>query len=173
MHTNPIKILAIDPGTKEIGIALLSDGELIYYGVKTIRLRSSPGEVLKQAQYIISRLIADCEPQYLAIEKTFMIQKSAALLTVVADEIKATAKREGLTVFEYAPLAVRKMICKAGKATKKGVAQVISLRFPELTRYVERQTKWETLYYANMFDAIAVGLCCHEEILKKQHRASN
>jgi|ERR1051325_3252919 crossover junction endodeoxyribonuclease RuvC len=167
MHTNPIKILAIDPGTKEIGIAMLSDGELLYYGVKTIRTRSSPGEVLKQAQYIISRLIADYEPQYLAIEKTFMIQKSAALLTIVADEIKATAKREGLTVFEYAPLAVRKMICKSGKATKKGVAKVIALRFPELTRYVERQTKWETLYYAKLFDAVAVGLVCFDELSSK------
>jgi crossover junction endodeoxyribonuclease RuvC len=167
MHTNPIKILAIDPGTKEIGIALLSDGELLYYGVKTIRTRSSPGEILKQAQYIISRLIADYEPQYLAIEKTFMIQKSAALLNIAADEIKATAKREGLTVFEYAPLAVRKTICKTGKPTKKGVAKVIALLFPELIRYVQRQTKWETLYYANMFDAIAVGLCCHEELMSQ------
>jgi crossover junction endodeoxyribonuclease RuvC len=167
MHTNPIKILAIDPGTKEIGIAMLSDGELLYYGVKTIRTRSSPGDVLKQAQYIISRLIADYEPQYLAIEKTFLIQKSAALLAVAADEIKATAKREGLTVFEYAPLAVRKMICKTGKATKKGVAQVIALHFPELTRYVERQTKWETLYYAKMFDAVAVGIVCFDELSSK------
>jgi crossover junction endodeoxyribonuclease RuvC len=167
MHTNPIKILAIDPGTKEIGIAVFSDGELLYYGVKTIRTRSSPGEVLKQAQYIISRLIADYEPQHLAIEKTFMIQKSAALLNVAADEIKATAKREGLTVFEYAPLAVRKLICKTGKATKKGAAKAIALRFPELTRYLERQTKWEALYYAKMFDAIAVGLCCHEELIKR------
>jgi Holliday junction resolvasome RuvABC endonuclease subunit len=167
MHTNPIKILAIDPGTKEIGIAMLSDGELLYYGVKTIRTRSSPSDVLKQAQYIISRLIADYEPQYLAIEKTFLIQKSAALVAVTADEIKAIAKREGLTVFEYAPLAVRKMICKSEKATKKGVAKIIALRFPELTRYVQRQTKWETLYYANMFDAIAVGLCCHEELMSR------
>ena len=173
MRTSPIKILAIDPGTKKIGIAMLSDGELLYYGVKTIRTRSSPGAVLKQAQYIISRLIADYEPQYLAIEKTFMIQKSAALLAVAADEIKATAKREGLTVFEYAPLAVRKVICKSGKATKKGVARVISLRFPELTRYMQRQTKWETLYYANMFDAIAVGLYCHEELMSRNESSDS
>ena len=167
MHTNPIKILAIDPGTKQIGIAMLSDGELLYYGVKTIRTRSSPGEVLKQAQYIVSRLIADYEPQYLAIEKTFIIQKSAALLNVVADEIKATAKREGLMVFEYAPLLVRKLICKTEKATKKGAARIIALSFPELTRFVQRQSKWETLYYANMLDAVAVGLVCFEELSSK------
>ena len=159
-------ILAVDPGTKEIGVAVLSKGELIYYGVKTLRKRSSPGEILSQAKQVISRLVTDFEPEYLAIEKTFLVQKSASLLVVTAEEIKAAARALGLVVYEYAPTLVRKLICQTGKGTKAEVARVVSARFPELRRYLEGRSQWETLYYANMFDAIALGMCCHQEISK-------
>jgi len=164
MPTDQIKILAIDPGTREIGVALLSGRELLYYGVKTIKKRGSAGEILSQVRQILSRLIADYEPRNLAIEKTFLAHKSAALLNVAADEIKAVARAQGLEIKEYAPTLVRKIICQTGKATKKEAARIIAAQYPELARYLEQRTKWETLYYANMFDAIAVGLVCYQEI---------
>ena len=164
MHTDNSKILAIDPGTRELGVAVLTSGELLYYGVKTIRRRSSASEILNQVHQIISRLIADYKPQCLAIEKMFFIHKSAALLNVTADEIKAVALAEGLTIFEYAPTLVRKTICKTGKATKREAAKVIATRYPELARYLEHRTKWEELYYANMFDAVALGVAANMEI---------
>jgi crossover junction endodeoxyribonuclease RuvC len=167
MPTNRIKILAIDPGTRQLGVAVLSDGELLYYAVKTIRKRGSAGEVLSQARGVVARLIADYEPQYLAIEKTFFIQKSAALLNVTADEIKAVAKAEGLPIHEYAPTVVRKIICNSGRATKKEAAKVIASKYPELSRFLEQRTKWEELYYANMFDAVGVGLAANLELARK------
>jgi crossover junction endodeoxyribonuclease RuvC len=168
MPIDQTKILAIDPGTREIGVAVLSEGELLYYGVKTIRRRGSATEILSQVQQIMLRLIADYQPQYLAIEKMFLIHRSASLLNVTADEIKVIAKGQGLVVYEYAPTAVRKMICQTGKATKKQAAKIIAGQYPELARYLEQRSKWETLYYANMFDAVAVGLCCHREISRTE-----
>ena len=165
MHTNQTKILAIDPGTRELGVAVLSNAELLYYGVKTIRSRSSASEILNQVRQTISGLIADYKPQCLAIEKMFLIQKSAALLIVAADEIKRLAKAEGLSIYEYAPTVVRKIICQSGRATKKETAKKVAAQYPELHRYLERTSKWETLYYANMFDAVAVGLCCYQQII--------
>jgi crossover junction endodeoxyribonuclease RuvC len=166
MSADQTRILAIDPGTRELGVAVLSEGELLYYGVKTIRRRGSASEILSQVQQVILRLIADYKPQYLAIEKMFLIHKSAALLNVTADEIKVVAKEQGLAIYEYAPTVVRKMICQTGKATKKQAAKIIAGQYPELARYLEQRSKWETLYYANMFDAIAVGLCCQQDISK-------
>jgi hypothetical protein len=55
---------------------------------------------------------------------------------------------------------VRKLICNSGRATKRETAIVVAQRFPELRPYLEQKTKWETLYYANMFDAVALALCC-------------
>src|SRR5689334_9692549 len=121
MHADQTRILAIDPGTRQLGIAVLSDGELLYYAVKTVRKRDSASEVLSQVRQIVSRLIADYKPQCLAVEKTFFIQKNAALLNVTADEIKAVAKAEGLLIYEYAPIVVRKTVCRTERATKSQV----------------------------------------------------
>jgi Holliday junction resolvasome RuvABC endonuclease subunit len=173
MPTKHPNILAIDPGTKEIGVAVLTGLELRYFGVKTIRRRQSPQTVLGEAARHITALINEYEPESLAIEKTFLIQKNAALLNVVAAEIKHTARRRGLTIYEYAPTEVRKFICQSGKATKRETAQRICERYPELARYLTRPTKWEEMYWANMFDAVAVGVTCLHEISQAALKAND
>jgi Holliday junction resolvasome RuvABC endonuclease subunit len=165
MHTKPVRILAIDPGTRELGVAVLEGAELLYYAVKTIRNRQTPKQVLEAATGIIKRHVADYQPETLAIEKLFLVHKSAALLLVVTEQIKATARKQGLNIYEYVPTAVRRHICKNGKATKQATAQVVASRYVELARYLQGRSKWEELYYANMFDAIAVGLTCHQQLL--------
>jgi Holliday junction resolvasome RuvABC endonuclease subunit len=158
------RILAIDPGTKEIGTAILDKSELVYYGVKTVRDRSTAQKILQQSSAIAEELINSYEPEVLAIEKMFIVQKSAALLSVVAEEIKTTARGRGLLVYEYSPSVVRRFLCESGRATKAAVAAVVAGKFPYLSRHLETRTKWETKYYSNIFDAIAVGLKCQSEL---------
>jgi Holliday junction resolvasome RuvABC endonuclease subunit len=159
-----MRILAIDPGTKHIGVALLENEELIDYGVKTIRDRRTAQTILHQASHIVTDLIQAHKPDFFAIERMFVIQKSAALLSVVAEEMKTTARAIGLQVYEYSPSAVRKFLCDSGRATKANVAAVVTEKFPELSRHLQKKHKWETDYYANIFDAIAVGLRCLSEL---------
>src|SRR5438128_7650796 len=134
MPTPEKRILAIDPGTKEIGVVVLEGNELIFYAVKTIRDRSTAQRILAHVAAITQELITQYDPQYLAIEKMFVVQKSAALLSVAAEEIKSVAKSNGLPIYEYAPSTVRKFICQSGAATKRDVAQVVAQRYPELAR---------------------------------------
>lgn len=161
---NKHRILAIDPGTKEIGVAVLENLELVYYGVKTVRDRSTAQSILQQVAKITRDLIVKFEPESLAIEKMFIVQKSAALLSVAAEEIKSVARNCRLDVYEYAPKAVRKFLCRNGAATKREVAQIVAAQYPELTRHLKTRNKWDEKYYANIFDAVAVGLICRNEI---------
>lgn len=161
----PTRLLAIDPGTREIGVAVFDGAGLCYYGVKTIKRRRLPPRVLlAEITRYVAALIQAYRPQALAIERTFLIQKSAALLQVAAAEIKRTAKGQGLAVYEYAPAEVRRALCQSKKATKRATARRIAERFPELARYLEQQTRWGELYWANMLDAVAVGLVCLNEL---------
>jgi Holliday junction resolvasome RuvABC endonuclease subunit len=171
MPTNLPTILAIDPGTKELGFAVLKDSHLEYYGVKTFKRRSPPHALLADIAGFIAALIVRYRPESLAIERTLLIQQSAALLTVATEEIKFTAKHHRLTVNEYAPTNVRAVICQKNKATKRDAVQVIANRFPELARFLRNQTQWEALYWAHMFDAVAVGLMCLHTI-DDQHNES-
>jgi crossover junction endodeoxyribonuclease RuvC len=168
MLTQTERILAIDPGTKEIGVAVLENRELIFYGVKTVRDRATAQRILAQIAATTQELITRYDPRYFAIERMFVIQKSAALLSVAAEEIKSVAKSNGLPVYEYAPSTVRKFLCQNGAATKRDVASVVATRYPELARHLKTQTKWEEKYYANIFDAVAVGLMCHQQLSTKQ-----
>ena len=50
MPKNNSKILAIDPGTREMGVAFLVKRKLIYHGVKSIKKGKSPHETLKEGK---------------------------------------------------------------------------------------------------------------------------
>jgi len=160
------KILAIDPGTREIGIAFLEDEKLIYHGVKVVKDRKSPHEKLKEGRKIILRLIKDFNPQSLVVEKAFFAQnRNASLLNVFVDEIKAIGRRKNLKFISYAPSTVKKYICGNGRASKEEVAKVVVARCPELKVYLTQDRAWKEKYHQNMFDAVALGIMAVERKL--------
>ncbi len=159
MSRNGGKILAVDPGTKYMGVALLENGSIIHCGVKVIRNRRSPHEILRACRKIILRLINDFNPQVLVVEKTFFAQnRNTALLNVLVDEIRNIGRRKGLQVLGFAPSTMKKAICGNGRATKEEVARVVVSRFPELKVFLTQDRKWKERYHQNMFDAVALGV---------------
>jgi crossover junction endodeoxyribonuclease RuvC len=159
------RILAIDPGIREMGVALLQDKELIYHGVETINKQLSPHEKLKEGRKIVLRLITDFKPRILAYEKTFIGRnKRAALLNVFSEEIEAIGKRKGLQVVSFAPNTVKKFICGNGHAGKKEVARVIISMFPELKVYLTQDRAWKENFHYNRFDACALALVTHVKV---------
>jgi Holliday junction resolvasome RuvABC endonuclease subunit len=153
------KILAIDPGTRNIGFAFLDKGALVHYGVKTVRRMKSPHGKLKEGRKIVLRLINDFRPCSLVVEKTFFANnRNSALLNVLADEIKAVGKRKGLKVESLAANSVRKMLCGNGRATKDDVARELVSRYPELKPYLTSDRRWKERYHRNMFDAVALAI---------------
>ena len=156
------RILAIDPGTHYIGVAVLDGTKLVYYGVKTLSNRKSPHDILTEGRKVIRSLIEDFKPGILAVEKTFFANnRNSALLNVFADEIVAIGKKKRLRVIAMAANVVRKEICGNGWATKREVAQEVCHRFPELVPYLSSDRRWKEEFYLNMFDAVALGLACH------------
>jgi Holliday junction resolvasome RuvABC endonuclease subunit len=159
MPKNNSKILAIDPGTREMGIAFFDDKKLIYHGVKVIKDGKTPHEKLREGRKIVLRLIEDFNPQVLVVEKAFFANnRNASLLNVLVDEIKAIGRRKRLKVISYAPSTIKKYICGNGHAGKKEVARVVIARYPELKVYLTQDRAWKEKYHQNMFDAVALGM---------------
>ena len=155
---NNNKILAIDPGTRHMGVAFLGRGKLLYHGVKNIKGRTG-SETLKEGRKLISRLIREMRPTVIAHEKTFFgTSPNAALLNLVSDEIRAVAKRLRVPVVGYAPSTVKKFITGFGHATKKEVAKAIVFWHPELRVYLTQDRAWKERYHQNMFDAVALAM---------------
>ena len=161
-------ILAIDPGTRHMGIAVLDGDALIYHGVRTISRRLSPHERLKAGRAVVVRLIQDFGPTVLAVEKAFFAQnRNTALLNVFVDEIRAIARRKGLRLVALAPSTVKKAMTGSGKAPKNAVARAVVAKYPELGVYLGQNHKWKERYHGNMFDAVAVGLVAQREIRRR------
>jgi Holliday junction resolvasome RuvABC endonuclease subunit len=163
MDKNPIKILAISPGTREFGVAILENEELVFYGVKSIRNQRTSRLLLQKVSRIIDRLIIEYKPTALAIKKPLVLQKSSALVVVVAEQIKSVARQSGLLIHEYDPQVIRRFVCQGKKATKKETAKIIATRCFELAQYSDRKKPEELLYWGRMFDAIAVGIVCYQQ----------
>jgi crossover junction endodeoxyribonuclease RuvC len=159
MHKQNGRILAIDPGTRFMGIAFLDDGKLIYHTVKVIAKGGSPQRTLQRAMDAVVRLVDDLEPDVVAVERTFFSQnRNTALLNVLFDEIRSLARRKRLAFVAYAPSTIKKIICGNGHADKAQVALVVVSRFPELKAYVGLNRAWKERFHQNMFDAVALGI---------------
>jgi Holliday junction resolvasome RuvABC endonuclease subunit len=166
-------ILGIDPGTKEMGLAVLRGPELLYFGVHTLRNGSRPYDAIGQARRIVLATIEKHQPQVVAIEEPFNLPtKRAHLLNVITDELRERAEDLGLEVIEFSPSAIRERITGNPRATKIGVAEkLVRSGFGQLRELIPRRPKRAALglrprdkYWLHMFDAlalsVAVGVGC-------------
>src|SRR5438552_1610592 len=114
------KILAIDPGTREMGVAVLAGNQLEHYGVKTITDRKTPSSILLLGSQIVYRLIGLHKPNVLAIERPFMgYGNRSATLVALGREIAKLGRNMGLDVREISPKTVKKAVAGSGSATKR------------------------------------------------------
>jgi len=158
MLKKKVKVLAIDPGTKYMGVALLEGKKLIHHRVSVISEKSPRGKI-KAGKKLILRLIEDFNPDVLVVERSFFGKSCrSSLLNVLVKKIEDIGRRYMLEVLSYAPTTVRKFICGNGWADKKALSQVVVAKYPELRIFMTQDKKWKERYHQNMFDAVALGL---------------
>lgn len=93
MRKTKNSILAIDPGTREMGYACFHANELEDYGVKSIRHVTRAVDVFDAVQIVTSRLLQQKRPYVLVIEKNSFSQIQQNLrLTLSVSRLKAAVK---------------------------------------------------------------------------------
>lgn len=156
-----VKILAIDPGTRYMGIAAFENQELIYWAVKTIENRANLNHLLSKTERIINKLTKQYKPDILAQEKPYFVQsKSSENLKKIILLTKQLAKKQNITYLEFAPNTVRNKICNKKRATKKEIAVILASLYPELVVNLHKKKGFRQLYWSHVFDAVALGLYC-------------
>ena len=160
-------ILGIDPGTKEMGFAVLRGRELLAYGVRTLRNGRRPYDVIGQARRIVLIAIERHGPQVVAIEEPLMLPtKRAAIMSAIAQELRGRAEELGLAVVELSPAAIRERVTGNPRATKIEVAEILVRQgFDQLRSLVPRRPVRAALglrpkdkYWLHMFDALALAV---------------
>jgi len=160
-------IIGIDPGTRQMGLVVLREHELLDFGVYTLRNGERPHDVIGQAKGHLLRHIKTYGPAVVAIEKPFFkASKRAALLSVITQELHERSRELNLTVLELTPEEVRAAVAGNAKARKLEVAQAIVVQgFDMLERYLPKRParaalgfRPRDLYWLHMFDALAIAL---------------
>lgn len=169
MLTKNNRLLAIDPGAREMGIAVLDDAQLIHYGVKSLKTYR-PQQILKRSVAdILTRLIIEYSITTLIIEDGHFSQMASPLYNAVLHAIQETANYRKLKLAVYGSKTIRKFLCRDAKATKQRTAQILAERYPELKMYLEQNRRWKDKYWMHVFDALAAG-SIHVMKLKEEGR---
>ncbi|MDD5773249.1 MAG: crossover junction endodeoxyribonuclease RuvC [bacterium] len=155
---NKIKnILAVDPGSRYLGVAALENNQLVYYGVRRIKTNQLAGERIKEAERIIQKLIDYYQPQVLAIEKPlYHWSKQSKLLDKICVVIKETAKENKVRVREFTPEQIRKSVCGNSNATREETAEKLFSKFPESGMFSDKN-KIKDRYWHHIFDAVSLA----------------
>ena len=164
--TTLLRTLALDPGTREMGYAVLESTDLLYFGVHTFPHRCSARRLCTEGQRFVQGLLDAYAPQLLVMEKTLYAKsKRSTRLHVFVETMEAFAQQQGLLVRTYTPSMVKTMICGHGDATRRDIAEtLIHQRYHFLAKYLQRDLRTHDKYWQSMFDAVALGLTGYEEV---------
>jgi Holliday junction resolvasome RuvABC endonuclease subunit len=172
-------ILGIDPGTKEMGIAIIRGTQLISFGVHTLRNGHRPHDLVGQARRIVLAAIEEHGPHVVAIEKPYALPtKRAAILSVIAQELRGRAEDLGLHVIELAPEAVRQAVVGDPRATKIDVAEkLVAGEFGQLADLVPKRPARAALgmrprdrYWLHVFDALGLAVAARGRTTSESRR---
>jgi crossover junction endodeoxyribonuclease RuvC len=156
---SPYRVVAIDPGTRFMGYAILHGPRLVTSGVYRLRGHRARDR-LDDAERWLLRLISEHRPQALALERTFSVDSArTALLRALAHRLHQLGLDHRLVVRSLPPTMVRRLLLGKGHASKDEVMEAIVTRhFPRLAPFARVRLPLTRRYWQNMFDAIAVGL---------------
>ena len=158
MEKKTIKILGIDPGTRLVGIAIMSGSTLREWRVKTFYDKFTASKVKR----ILSTLSKICELHQITeiAIKTPSLKSSANLKKIIAG-IKEIAKRKKIKLYQYSTKEIKSFF---SSINKKELAEILSQQNPFLISELEKEKANRNKYYEKMFVAIGLAQMLYKKL---------
>lgn len=147
-------ILALDPGSREAGMAVFKEDELRYFANISLPRQLPAKTLLKRNHFLVLKLIDKFQPEIVVISRKRL---RSPLLESLARQIKETARSRRLEVVEYNLAEIKQVLCPPGKSTRQQLTAQLVARYPVLRHACAQPTPWQASYRQRMFDAIAAG----------------
>ena len=158
MRKAPDTILALDPGLRDLGYAVLRGRRLVTSGVLGLR-RTPKDERLATARKHLRSWMRTHQPDVVVVEKTYRHPVPwLDQLHQLSRSARNLATRQHAEFAMYSPQRVRATVAGNGKAKKPEVAIAVAHRFPSLRVYLTQDRRWKEIFWQNMFDAIALAI---------------
>ena len=150
-----MRILGIDPGTITMGYGVIEAGDdeitLVDCGALTAPKRSPIGERLNYLYQKLLKIIAQYQPDAVAIEQPFVAKNVKSALAIGRAQAIAilAAASKGIPVYEYTPAQVKQRVTNYGGSSKEQVQEMVKLQLGLA----------EVPQPSDAADALAVALC--------------
>lgn len=162
-----LRVLAVDPGLTRCGIAVvdaLASRKIRLVDVRLVRTSAADGigKRLALIETALLEVIAECQPQAVAIEQVFsQVNIRTVVGTAQAAGVAAlVAQRRGLDAAFHTPTEVKAAVTGSGVADKAQVAAMVA-------RIVGRHVPGP----ADATDAVALAIChSWRRDLQRRHR---
>lgn len=153
-------ILGISPGTRYVGVAMLRNGDLYDWKVKTYKGSWSEDKLSKAIEYIEGLIITHVI-HHIAC-KIPHTSRSSFGLNALIEKIKKIAKEYKIELHIYSVNDLKSFF-KKDISNKSQLANHLAVKHPELSLELDKEQRSNHSYYSKMFEAIAAGMHCHKE----------
>lgn len=150
------RILAINPGTRYLGLAVFVGPELMDWRIKTFKGKWSKAK-LEKILDSISGIIELYEPDALAVKKLHPSRSSKNLRLLVSG-MKAMAQRKKIKVYQYLIKELEDFLIEEGKLNKRNLAEKIIKEYPMLVHELNKEKSRKHSYYMRTIEAVALGI---------------
>jgi Holliday junction resolvasome RuvABC endonuclease subunit len=162
----PIRLLAIDPRTRYIGLAVFEGTRLLDWRVRRAttpqqRRGAARGQ---RIETILRPILQRYHPQILVLKRRSTSQRGQSrMASMLTKHFTAVGQQQGLRVLTYTPAQVRQFMARGQQVTRLELARILATEhYPFLAPRYEQElrTPWyRERYYLRMFFAIALGRC--------------
>ncbi len=156
-------ILGISPGTRVVGLALIRNGELVEWKVKTFKEKWS-WEKRKQILSTIGRICQYHSVTVLVLKKVDPLRSSRELDKLIIGILRQ-AKRNHIKTMRYSLADLDYDLRTGKKQTKDNVASQVTEKRPELRKEYLHARNCNKEYHMKMFEAVALAEQAQERFL--------
>jgi len=156
MFQESVTILAINPGTKYVGIAIFQTSDLVYWGIRVLKGKWSQ-EKMRNIETALQNHINKYHVNLLVLKKLHS-SRSSKNLNYLVKSIERLATKKGIELSFYSLNDVKKFLAVGMKTNKMGIAGIVTARYPFLIHELEKEKKHKHPYFVRMFEAIAAGI---------------
>ncbi len=169
-----IRTLAVDPGTRRLGIAALEEEEITLCRVYKIKKRKTRTAMRLEAERFVQNLIETLDPDVFVIEKTrYAASHRSPLLHPFVNTLTRYAKRRGLTVLSPTRPEVKETLTGNRRIRKEKLAEFLVHEWYPDQRGLLKRLRTNLLnkdgYWQSMFDALALALVGFQEMSRKTY----
>jgi len=165
MPRKEINILAVNPGTKYLGLAVFQGSDLVYWGIKVLKGKWSR-EKMRRAEKILSDLIDQHDITMLTVKRLHS-SRSSRNLNCLVTSIERLVKNKGLRLRLYALSDLQKFLAPNMRVNKLDMAGLVAARYRFLIPHLEGERKHRHPYFVRMFEAIAAGILALSRLDRK------